>query len=177
MLIQTSNSSGQPYLTLSNPDVQGTGTRIRFNQGGSNYGYISSAYSGGWNIDVRANTSGGVRLAANSTSWGSLSDERAKDIIEPIDNALTKVNTLRTVIGKYKETDDDDVRRSFLIAQDVEAVLPEAVSIDDEDNYHLRYTEVIPLLTAAIKELKILVDTQQQTIESLEARVATLESA
>lgn len=96
----------------------------------------------------------GVNLANGSTSWAAQSDERDKDIIEPITSAAEKVSSLRTVIGKYKK-DNVGVRRSFLIAQDVQAVLPEAVSVNDEDGkLSLRYTEVIPLLVAAIKELK-----------------------
>ena len=76
-----------------------------------------------------------------------------KDIIEPIGNAVAKVGSLRSVIGKFK-TDSEGTRRSFLIAQDVKSVLPEAVDVVGENNeLGLRYTEVIPLLVAAIKEL------------------------
>jgi hypothetical protein len=112
----------------------------------------------------------GVYLANTGTSWISVSDERQKDIIEPIENALTKVNTLRTVIGKYKH-DEEGVRRSFLIAQDVQAVFPEAVKTqnDEEALLGLSYTDVIPLLVAAIKE-------QQTIINDLKARVTALEA-
>ena len=112
--------------------------------------------------------SGGVYLALNGTSWTSASDERSKDIIEPITDAINKVSTLRTVIGKYK-TDEEGVRRSFLIAQDVQAVLPEAVNVQDDEQgtLGLAYTEVIPLLVASIKELKAIIDTQQEQINSL----------
>ena len=107
--------------------------------------------------------SGGVKLNPTGTSWTSNSDERVKDIIEPITDAATKVSTLRTVIGKYK-TDAEGTRRSFLIAQDIQAVLPEAVDASNPDNLGVQYTEVIPLLVAAIKE-------QTTLIESLKARL------
>jgi hypothetical protein len=109
------------------------------------------------------NFSDGVSLNAGGTSWGSLSDERAKDIIEPISNAVEKVATLRALIGKYK-TDDENVRRVFLIAQDVDKVLPEAVDKENPDNLSLRYTEIIPLLVAAIKE-------QQKEIEKIKIKL------
>jgi len=111
----------------------------------------------------------GVYLANTGTSWISNSDERQKDIIEPIENALTKVNTLRAVIGKYKH-DEEGVRRSFLIAQDVQAVFPEAVKIqdDEEAKLGLSYTDVIPLLVASIKELKAELDTAKTRITALE---------
>jgi hypothetical protein len=68
------------------------------------------------------------------------------------------VSSLRSVIGRYL-TDSEDKKRSFLIAQDVEKVLPEAV-VTNESTGHmgLSYTEVIPLLVAAIKELKQEID-------------------
>jgi hypothetical protein len=115
------------------------------------------------------NSSAGVYLGSGATAWASASDERLKDIIEPITNGLTKVASLRTVIGKYK-TDAEGTRRSFLIAQDVQAVLPEAISTtmvkDDETNTEylgVSYTDVIPLLVAAIKELKAEFDAYKAT--------------
>jgi len=114
----------------------------------------------------------GVYLANTGNSWISVSDVRQKDIIEPIENALTKVTTLRTVIGKYKH-DADGVRRSFLIAQDVQAVFPEAVKVqeDEEALLGLSYTDVIPLLVASIKELKAINDAQAVEIAALKAKV------
>jgi hypothetical protein len=95
----------------------------------------------------------GVQLVSGATAWTTLSDETVKDIIEPIGNAVAKVGSLRSVIGKFK-TDSEGTRRSFLIAQDVKSVLPEAVDVvGDNNELGLRYTEVIPLLVAAIKEL------------------------
>jgi hypothetical protein len=98
------------------------------------------------------NRTGGVYLADGATSWTAVSDERFKDIIEPITNAVSKVGSLRSVIGKFK-TDAEGTRRSFLIAQDVQLVLPEAVDASKSDKLGVAYTDVIPLLVAAIKEL------------------------
>jgi hypothetical protein len=119
----------------------------------------------GYNIQTVSGGTGGVQLTNGSTAWASLSDERLKDIIEPITDAAQKVSSIRAVIGKYK-TDEEGTRRSFLIAQDVQAVLPEAIDEEknEEKTLSLKYTEVIPLLVAAIKE-------QQAIIESLKARL------
>jgi hypothetical protein len=100
------------------------------------------------------NSSNGVSLAYGGNSWAALSDERHKDIIEPIENAVSAVGTLRAVIGKYK-SDKEGTRRSFLIAQDFLSVLPEAVDSSDADQLKLSYTDVIPLLVAAINELSL----------------------
>ena len=109
------------------------------------------------------NRTNGVTLTDGATSWAALSDERQKDIIEPIANAATKVSSLRAVIGKLKN-DSEGKRRSMLIAQDVQKVLPEAVNVqtDEQGTLLLSYTDVIPLLVASIKELT--------------NRIATLES-
>jgi hypothetical protein len=122
------------------------------------------------NFIVYNNSSIGVYLNYGATSWSASSDERVKDILEPITDASNKVSSLRTVIGKYKR-DTNGTRRAFLIAQDVQAVLPEAVNVqsDEMGTLGIQYTDVIPLLVAAFKE-------QQAIITALAARVAALES-
>ena len=55
-----------------------------------------------------------------------------------------------------------------MIAQDVQAVLPEAVSNDSDGMLNVSYTELIPLAIEAIKELKA-------KNSALEARLLALE--
>ena len=112
--------------------------------------------------------SAGVFLASGGTSWTSASDERVKDIIEPIENATAKLANWRTVIGKYK-TDEEGTRRSFLIAQDVQTTFPEAVDTTNAEEFGLRYQDTIPVLVKAIQE-------QQTIINDLKARIETLEA-
>jgi hypothetical protein len=120
-------------------------------------------------LTVRKGSSGGVYLTENATAWTGVSDERKKDIIEPISDAANKVSSLRAVIGKYK-TDDESTRRSFLIAQDVQKVLPEAVDASNPDELGIAYTDVIPLLVAAIQEQQALITTLTDRITALEAK-------
>ena len=130
---------------------------------GTNYNYLA----------LQAGTSGGQYMVAGATSWSTISDETRKVIIEDITDGLNKVSTLRTVIGRLK-TDDNIVRRPYLIAQDVQKVLPESVSESEDKEgpvLGLSYTEVIPLLVAAIKELNTLVTSQATEIAALKAKV------
>ena len=120
--------------------------------------------------------SGGVYLSNGATSWTSASDERVKENLVPIENGLTKVASLRAVTGNYIN-DEDKKSRPFLIAQDVHAVLPEAVDHSNPDELGLSYTDVIPLLVASIQELKAINDTQAETINALTARIVALENA
>ena len=149
------NTNSQPFVCGSTCTIYGSSYLTFGTMGAFSSTSATMYYDGSNYFYVKSGTlSGGVRLAANATSWSSASDETIKDIIEPISDAEAKVNTLRSVIGKFK-TDPEDTRRPFLIAQDVLAVFPEAVDVDPEgeDPMSLRYSEMVPLLVAAIKEL------------------------
>ena len=161
LTVNASTSSGAVY------------SAINFTQAGAGKGAIFQDHAN-TRLTLQCNGSGGVYLASGATSWTANSDERLKDIIEPITDATNKVSSLRAVIGKYK-TDEEGTRRSFLIAQDVQSVLPEAVtsgtlsrSEDTTEYLGVAYTDVIPLLVAAIKE-------QNQLIQSLTDRISALE--
>ena len=88
----------------------------------------------------------------------SVSDERLKEDITLVDNALEKVNQLKGVTFKYKT---DGKVSAGVIAQDVEKVLPEAVTekeiplkMNDGEAYKtVRYDALHALLIEAIKEL------------------------
>ena len=113
-------------------------------------------------------SSTGVYISPNGTSWNSSSDETVKENLVPITDALSKINTLRAVIGNYI-TDETKTRHPFLIAQDVQKVLPEAVNIGPAGTLGLQYQDIIPLLVASVKE-------QQTLIESLTTRLTALEA-
>jgi hypothetical protein len=119
----------------------------------------------------------GVYLANNGTSWTANSDERLKTNLIPFENAASKVATLRAGTGRYL-TDEEKVSRSFLIAQDVLAVLPEAVDVqnDEQGTLGLRYQDLIPLLTAAIQEQQALITQLQADVAALKAQVTTLQT-
>jgi len=111
----------------------------------------------------------GVQVTDGATSWSSLSDERSKTNLKKIENGIKKVVSLRAVTGRYIK-DKDSASRAFLIAQDVLQVLPEAVDQTNPDELSLRYTEVIPLLTAAIQEQQILIDSLTTRLTALEQK-------
>mgnify|MGYP003337904115 FL=1 len=121
------------------------------------------------------NGTAGPYVASSGTSWTNASDERLKNITGEIQNGLTKVCSLRAAEFTWK-SDESAKQQVGLIAQDVQAVLPEAVSQsvqskDDPTEYlGVSYTEVTPLLVAAIKELK-------SELDSVKTELATLKGA
>ena len=80
----------------------------------------------------------------------AFSDERVKENIVTIDNALDKVTKLRGVqFNKIGE----DKKSVGVIAQEVLKVLPEVVAHDDRDMYSVAYGNMVGVLIEAIKEL------------------------
>jgi hypothetical protein len=142
----TINGSSQSILTLA---VSNTEKGYLYTTGTDMY--VNNSVNGGRLYAVAYNN--GVYLASGGVAWIANSDERLKTDLIPIENALNKINTLRTVIGRYK-TDEIETKRPFLIAQDLLNCFPEVVNKDEKTGYlGVSYTEIIPLLIAAIKEL------------------------
>jgi len=157
VLIKSTAASTNAALTI---DYVNTYGNINFSKSGTSkwsIGILNDSASTP-TFKVFNDAAAGVYVTYGATSWTGTSDERLKDIIEPISNAVAKVGKLRSVIGKFK-ADETNTRRSFLLAQDVQAVLPEAVDASNPDRLGVAYTDVIPLLVAAIKELTARVQT------------------
>jgi len=110
----------------------------------------------------------GVYITYGGTSWTGTSDERLKNITGTIQNGITKVSQLRAAEFTWKN-DETNKPQVGLVAQDLQKVLPEVVDEDANGNLGVRYSEVIPLLVAAIQE-------QQATITALTSRIAALEA-
>jgi hypothetical protein len=98
---------------------------------------------------------------AGTGDYVALSDARLKKDVQPIGDALAIVGALRGVTFNWDKTVDpamklDDRNHVGFLAQEVEAVLPQAVSTatDARQTKSVAYSEVIPVLTEAIKQLK-----------------------
>ncbi len=88
-------------------------------------------------------------LGATATALGS--DKRIKENIKPVDNALDKVRQLSGYSYNYIGNDPAN-RNGGIMAQDLEKVLPDAVSEIDGVKY-VRYDAVVALLINAVNEL------------------------
>ena len=86
-----------------------------------------------------------------STDYNSSSDKRLKKSIKTVNSALEKVEALRGVTFTWKDSNTSAIG---MIAQEVQEVLPEVVTTDDDGYMGIKYTNVIGVLVEAIKELK-----------------------
>jgi hypothetical protein len=109
--------------------------------------------------DMRLTNAGVLHVENDVIAFSTtISDERLKHDIEPITDALSKVGQLNGVTFTYNK---DDKKSAGLIAQDVEKVMPSAVTETELPLQHddgiayktVQYDQTIGLLVEAIKEL------------------------
>lgn len=81
------------------------------------------------------------------------SDERLKVNIRPIPSALDKVKQISGVLFDWNEISGKSGNDVGVIAQEIEKVVPEAVTTRDDGYKAVKYEKIIPLLIEAIKEL------------------------
>jgi hypothetical protein len=118
-----------------------------------------------------SNIHGDLGLAAHTlwTQNGKVqsSDIRLKDpqSIRPIKDALLRVKELNPVHFRYKDQPVDSLPKLGFIAQEMEAVLPEVVSLGPEGMKGIQEGCLVALLAQAIKE-------QQAQIDALRAELA-----
>ena len=98
-------------------------------------------------------------------SFHYMSDERLKKDIVPITDAVEKVKQINGVAFTWKKDNTKDIG---VIAQNVEKVVPELVSTDNQGMKSVKYGNIVALLIEAVKE-------QQKQIDELKAKVAQLE--
>lgn len=144
----TSRFSNGAYVSLYFQEYVGNYHQAILNVNG--YGQDNSFYfrAGGDFICTRNGSFDNVEIR---------SDRRAKSDIKVIENALEKVETLTGNTYELHNTSGGTTRSAGLIAQEVQEVLPEAVTQDTEEDggmLRLNYNAVIALLVESVKELK-----------------------
>ena len=116
---------------------------------------------------------GSIRAASSSTTYNTSSDYRLKENITDLSNALERVDNLEPKRFNFKNT--PDVVVDGFLAHEAQEVVPQAVSgekdaeIDGKPSYQgIDHSMIVPLLTAAIKELKAQNEELLARIEALE---------
>jgi len=134
------------------------------------YGLNRTAIMGG-NVGIGTTSpTQKLHVEGNICYTGSIntcSDARFKKDVQPLEGALGKVQALRPVSFNWKRDEYPD--RSFsedgqigFIGQELEKVVPEAVTRGDDGYYLVDYSRLTPVLVQAVKE-------QQKAITDLKA--------
>jgi hypothetical protein len=189
-------SGGQGYLRIARY-VGGTDTRLvdfaanmnvysAIYTFGDTYNYVSNGgnltyhhdvslntstyYSGGSTkrVEINGNTGSAV-FVGDLTSNGSLSDERLKENIKPLEKGLETIEQIKTYTFNYKARPQDT--HPGVIAQEIEKLVPEVVyDIEMEDGIYkaVRYQQLVPLLINAIKDLSEKVNVLENKLNNKE---------
>jgi hypothetical protein len=119
-------------------------------------------------VNVAPSATAGRIDASNDIVAFSSSDERLKDNITPIENALDKVKSLTGVEfdwkPEHKEAHGHEGHDTGIIAQQVLGVMPSAVRTNDTGYLAVRYEKLIGLLIEANKELAARVEELEKKI-------------
>ena len=133
--------------------------------------HTRKGFGGEWlrMFDINDNDYSGGLAASKfwSASNYQTSDATSKRDVQPLASALEAVRRLRGVRFHWNADADDSNPAVGLIAQEVEAVYPEAVSVGPEGLKGVNYAVLVAPLIEAVKQ-------QQAQIEALAARLAAV---
>jgi hypothetical protein len=151
-----SGTSGATISTIATAQAQlrlGADGGLEFTQSSISTFYILSTGN--------ATFSGSV----SAQNFITLSDQRLKTEVQPITNYITILSSVNGVSFQWAATGAADVG---VIAQEVAAVLPEAVT-DTPAGLQVAYTKLIPVLIEAVKSLQKRVETLEGGLNNLRA--------
>ena len=117
-------------------------------------------------LDVRGNIGNNTTLHHSDIRW--------KKNIASLSKSLSKVMQLRGVAfewrhDEYAEMNFPNGQQIGLIAQEVEKVVPEVVSTNDDGYQSVAYTKLVPLLIEAVKDLQTEVAQLKVELENLQS--------
>jgi hypothetical protein len=158
----TFNGNATTATTASN--VVGGASRVLYNSASN-----TTATSANLTFDGTTLSVGALSSAGDITAFAS--DERLKTNIKPLENALEKVLSLSGFTYNFNEIGSTlgfstKITHVGVSAQQIQAVLPEAVSPAPANNDYLtvKYEKIVPLLIEAIKELADKVEKLEQKL-------------
>ena len=102
-------------------------------------------------------TTGEIRATGDITAYYS-SDERLKDNITPISDAINKIDQINGYEFDWNSNSSHSGHDVGVIAQEIEKVLPEVVVTRDNGYKAVRYEKIVALLIKAIKEQQLQID-------------------
>ena len=110
-------------------------------------------------------SSGGISIYATN-DIAAFSDESVKTELQIIDNAIDRIKQINGYT--YVRIDDlSNIRRAGVIAQEVQKVLPEVVSENNDGTLNVAYSNMVALLIEGMKEQQSQIDELKQRLDNL----------
>lgn len=157
-----------------------TDNNFYWDMGGGTGGQLIMRPSGAGSQAFIFNAATGLAYKAGGGSWSVLSDGRYKNVTGQYSYGLDAIGNINPVKFTYTEnnpmgfsTKDEHIG---VVAQELQKVIPDAVSKDAKGNLTVNNDPVIWASVNAIKELKTENDELKSQNESLEWRLKVLES-
>jgi uncharacterized protein YaiE (UPF0345 family) len=149
--IRLSTTSGNPFITSTNEIgfQTGSGNNNLYLFGSGNVG-INNTVDTGYRLYVSGNIYATSNITANS-------DLTLKKNLKLIENPIDKLMSLNGYLYQWKENDE---YQYGVIAQEIEKILPHAVSTGTNGIKGVSYNQIIPVLIEAIKELNAKLDSK-----------------
>lgn len=109
-------------------------------------------------------------------AYNMVSDRRLKRDIMYLSDLLAKVSKIQGVSYKLRNSASDRKHFGF-VAQDIERIVPEAVTMDPETGTRLlNYDTLIPVVIGSIQELHEEISRQEEGLAALEIEILTMYS-
>jgi len=172
------------YIIFSSPNGYDQGMHFVNTSANAIVGRIAYQHSGSGllsfsvNSDIRLqlNASGTLTASGDVVAYGSPSDARLKTIKEKVPNALDKILKLNGYRFDWNKVDSlTNIKEDVgVIAQEVEAVIPELARTNDDGQMSVRYQGLTAVLIEAIKEQQAQIESQKSEIEELKDLVKQL---
>ncbi len=115
----------------------------------------------------------GDGTVARANAWNIFSDRRWKTDLAVITNAMEKIEAINGYYYKWRDRPDTTIQVG-VIAQEIEAVLPEVVSTDAEGYKSVDYSKITALLIQGMKEQQEQMKAQEERINQLDAGYAEI---
>ena len=182
-------SKNNSFVILNNGNV-GIGTTAPSSlakltvQAGTTGNYTLQLNANGKTIDIGPQNASWSHLQTDTTNgfyfyryayfnegYGSSSSRKLKKNIAPVNNALDKIAKLNGVYFDWIANGKHDIG---MIAEDVDKVMPEVVTVAKDGTIGLTYDRLIALTIEGIKEQQKQINDLRQTVSYLEQEISKI---
>ena len=165
---------GQEAIAVQNTNrgvtINGSGEGRIYATASAHHDFNRTVAGEAFRFRVGTTVRGSIYTDSSGTTYNTTSDRRLKDNITTITNGKEKLLAMNPVTHSWKADPDAAAVHGF-IAQEMQEVVPEAISGDPESDemMSMDYGRITPVIVAALQDAL-------KEIEELKTRIKTLEA-